>query len=153
MPCLPASLFASSAHPFKGHAPRCVFFCEKRNELDMITNIAVLDLTMCCKGRYWGSDGAVNEDSGFPGCHVMSNDKQYRRFGRAKCFESVSNYSTYVPVDRAWYLRTLHQHPYWNLKSLVTGSSLYTSNCCVVKRICSHAVRGTSSPCVLSRSD
>jgi len=73
----------------------------------MVTNIAVLDLTMCCKGRYWGSDGAVDEDSGFPGCHVMSNGKQYRRFGRAKCLESVSNYSTYVPVERAWYLRTL----------------------------------------------
>jgi hypothetical protein len=25
MPCLSASLFASSAHPFKGHTPRCFF--------------------------------------------------------------------------------------------------------------------------------
>lgn len=26
MPCLPASLFASSAYPLKGHTPRCFFF-------------------------------------------------------------------------------------------------------------------------------
>lgn len=47
------------------------FFCEKRNELDMITGIAVLGLTMCWEVRYIGSDGAGVEDSGFPGCHVM----------------------------------------------------------------------------------
>jgi len=66
----------------------------------MITNIAVLDLTMCCKVRYCGSDGAVDEDSGLPGCHVISTGKQYRRFGRAKCLQNVGNYNTYVPVDR-----------------------------------------------------
>jgi len=32
MPCLPASLFASSAHPFKGHTPRCFFFVKKKKK-------------------------------------------------------------------------------------------------------------------------
>jgi len=88
------------------------FVGEKRNELDMITNIAVLDLTMCCKGRYWGSDGAVDEDSGLSGCHVMSNGKQYRRFGRAKCLESVSTMYRLTGREISEHL-DIHLYPYW----------------------------------------
>lgn len=35
MPCLPASLFASSAHPFKGHTLRCFFWGVKK-EMNLI---------------------------------------------------------------------------------------------------------------------
>jgi hypothetical protein len=52
MPCLSASLFASSAHPFKGHTPRCSFFCSWwKSILGMITNITVLGLTLCFRIR------------------------------------------------------------------------------------------------------